>query len=79
MEKATETAVVNVKSAWAGKVNWTQFVGGTAMLLTFVSGGKFNLSAGDQASIITVIGLVQGAVTWVLKTWFTSDVHPSSL
>lgn len=75
MDKAT----VPVKSAFSSKVNWTQAVGGVAMFLTFLTGGKFNLSADDQLAIVTVIGLVQSGVTWVLRTWFTTSILPSSL
>jgi len=74
-----ETAVVPVKSAWSSKVNWTQAVGGLAMIIAFATGGALNLSAEDQAAIVTVIGLVQGVVTWILKTWYSPAVHPASL
>jgi hypothetical protein len=73
------TAIVPVTSAWTSKINWTQVVGGGAMLITLVTGGHEHLSGDDQAAIVTVIGLVQGAASWVMNTWFTPHVHAASL
>jgi hypothetical protein len=77
--QAPQTAVVTVTSAWTSKINWTQAIAALAMLLTWLTGGQIDLSASDQAAIILVIGLISQVVTWVLKTFFTSTVHASSL
>lgn len=71
--------IVPVKSAWTSKINWTQAVQAVAMVLTLVSGGKFNLTGEEQAAIITVIGIAGNVFTVVLKTFYTSTVTPSSI
>lgn len=72
------TVTVETKSAWASKINWTQAVGGAAMVLTFVSGGKVGMTADQQAATVVVIGVIQSVMTWVIKTWFTPTVTPAS-
>ena len=78
-QQPVPTATVPVVSAWSSKINWTQVVGAAAMILTLLTGNRVSLSADQQAAIITVIGLIQGLVTWVLKTWFTAHVTAASL
>jgi hypothetical protein len=72
-------ALVKVKSAWLSKVNWTQIVAALAMILAFVTGNKIELTATEQSAIIVVIGLIGQFATFILKTWFTPTVTPSSL
>jgi hypothetical protein len=72
-------ANVPVSSAWTSKINWTQAVSATAMILTFATGGKVGMDAGQQAAAVVTIGVVTNVVTWVMKTWFTSTVHEASL
>jgi hypothetical protein len=74
-----QLAQVSVESAWASKINWTQAVGGAAMMLTFATGGKANLTADQQVAIVTVIGLIQAGVTWFLRTYKTTTVTPASV
>lgn len=73
------TATVPVVSAWSSKVNWTQVVGGFAMVLTLVTGGKVGMTADQQAAAVTTIGVLCNIATWVLKTWFTPHVNAASL
>lgn len=73
------TAVVPVTSAWTGKVNWTQAVAIVSSILTLVFGPQAGLSPEQQAAIVTTITIIQGLVTWILKTWFTPTVHAASL
>jgi hypothetical protein len=75
---ATVPVVSGTASVFSNS-NLVQYVGAIAMVATLVTGGKVNLSASDQAAIITVIGLVQGAVTFIIHRWFTSHVHAASL
>lgn len=75
----TATAVVPVTSAWTSKINWTQAVAILSSLLVLLFGPDRGLTPEQQAAIVTVITLLQGAATFVLKTWFTATVHPSSL
>jgi len=73
------TAIVDVQSGWYSKINWTQAVGTTAMVLTLVTGGKFNITPDQQTAIVVVIGVVTGAITFVLRTWFNPTVPPSAV
>jgi len=75
---ATST-MVDVKSAWLSKINWTQAVSSFGMVLTLVSGGKLNLSADQQVAVVVTIGVVGDIVTWIVKTWFTPTVTPASV
>ena len=79
MSTVTPTTVVEVKSAWASKINWTQAVAAAAMVVTVATGGKLNITPEEQAAIVVVIGLVSQFATVIMKTWFTSSVHASSL
>ena len=79
MPDTAPTVRVDVKSAWASKINWTQAVSAVAMVLTLVSGGELNITAEQQLNIVAAIGILSSIVTWVLKTWFTTTVTPSSV
>lgn len=68
--------VVAVKSAWFSKINWTQAVGVLAGVVTLFG---FDIPPETQAQILAGILAVQGAMTWIIKTWFTSTVAPSSM
>lgn len=76
--KLTTVAQVDVQSAWLSKINWTQAVSVAASLLVFTTGGKINIPLEQQVGIVTGIQALSGVVTWVLKTWFTKTVTPSS-
>lgn len=76
--KLTTVAEVNVQSAWASKINWTQAVAVTASALVFLTGGKVNIPLDVQLQIVTGITVVQGIVTWVMKTWFTKTITLAS-
>lgn len=71
-----ETVVVEVKSAWGSKIIWTQVVGVLAMVGTVFG---FDVPPEMQSEIVVGIGAIQGIITLVLKTWFTSTVTPSSV
>lgn len=74
-----EVATVPVTSAWSSKVNWTQAVAILSSILTFAFGPAAGLTPEQQAAIVTVITLIQGVATWIMKTWFTPSVHTASL
>jgi hypothetical protein len=74
-----ETATVPVVSAWSSKINWTQAVAAFAMILTLVSGGKVGMDADQQAAAVVTIGVGCNIATWIMKTFFTARVHPTSL
>ena len=69
---------VSVKSAWLSKINWTQAVSGAAMIIAYLSGGKMSLTPDQQAALVVSIGVLGNVATWVIKTWFTATVTPSS-
>jgi hypothetical protein len=73
------TANVPVVSAWASKINWTQAVAAFAMILTLVSGGKVGMDADQQTAAVVTIGVACNIATWIMKTFFTARVHPTSL
>jgi hypothetical protein len=73
------TVTVPVTSSWASKINWTQAVSALAMLLAWYSGGKISMTADQQVALVTSIGVITNIVTWVLRTWFTKTVTPSSI
>ena len=70
--------VVPVKSAWLSKINWTQAVASVAMVLTLVTGNAVALTGDQQSAIVVTIGVIGNIVTFVMKTWFTKSVTPSS-
>lgn len=76
--KLTTVAQVDVQSAWASKINWTQAVAIVASALVFMTGGKVNIPVEIQVQIVTGITVVQGIVTWVMKTWFTKTITSAS-
>jgi hypothetical protein len=78
-QPAVPTATVPVVSAWASKINWTQAVAAFAMILTLVSGGKVGMDADQQAAVVVTIGVACNIATWIMKTFFTARVHPTSL
>lgn len=68
--------VVPIKSAWLSKINWTQAISMLAMVGTVFG---LDLPPQTQADIVVAIGLAQGVMTWVFKTFFTNTVTPSSV
>jgi hypothetical protein len=74
-----QVAQVEVTSAWTSKINWAQAVAVGSSLVTFIFGAKVGITPEQQAAIVTVITLLQGTITWVIKTWFTPHVHAASL
>jgi hypothetical protein len=49
------------------------------MILTLVSGGKVGMDADQQTAAVVTIGVACNIATWVMKTFFTARVHPTSL
>ena len=49
------------------------------MILTLVSGGKVGMDADQQTAVVVTIGVACNVATWVMKTFFTGRVHPTSL
>lgn len=76
MAAAETTVRVDYKSAWLSKINWTQAIAVVAGLLSYFG---FDLDAQTQEAVLMGIVGIQAVVTWVLKTFFTSTVTPSSM
>lgn len=70
------TTTVPVKSAWTSKVNWGQAVSFVAMILA-----TFGVDMDDKtrADILAIITAGQSVYTWIVRTWFTSAITPSSV
>ncbi len=69
-----DTVVVDVKSAWLSKINWTQAIGVAASIAAVFG---FNLPAQTQVEIVAAIQGVVAVVTWALKTFSHPTVTPS--
>ena len=74
-----QTVTIETRSAWLSKINWTQAVAVTASMIVLLTGGKVDIPPEVQAQIVVGIGVLQGIVTWVFKTWFTPTVTPASI
>jgi len=72
----SSTVTVDVKSAWASKINWTQIVSMAAAGLGIFG---VDMDAETQAKFLALVIAGQGVVTWVLRTWFTKAVTPGSV
>jgi lysozyme len=70
-----DVKVVDVKSAWLSKINWTQFLGLAAMLATM-----FGIPVTDElkAQLIAGITGLTYVVTWALRTFFSNTITPAS-
>ena len=71
-----DTAVVEVKSGWFSKVNWTQ-VATFGASMAAVAG--LNVSADTLLQIVLGIQAVQSIATIIIKTWFTKSVTAPSV
>ena len=69
---------VPVESATKSKINWTQFAGIGATLLTLATSGKLNLTPDQVIAIIAAIQTLQGVASVIFKTFFNTSVTPSS-
>lgn len=69
------TKTVAVKSSWASKINWTQ---GLSVLAGVLAMFGVDLDPETRAQIASGILGINAAVTWVLRTWFTSKVTKAS-
>lgn len=74
----TTVAQVDVQSAWASKINWTQAVGIVASIIAVVSGNKYSIPVETQLSLVAGIQGIQAVATFVMKTWFTKTITPAA-
>ena len=70
-----DEVVVPVKSAWFSKINWTQAIAFLAMLVSYFG---INVDPATQAAILAAITAISTIVTWIMKTFFTKSITPSS-
>jgi len=68
--------VVPVKSAWQSKINWGVAIALVASLGSFFG---FDFDAETQANVQMAITGIMGVYVWLMKTFFTNTVTPSSL
>lgn len=74
----TTVAQVDVQSAWASKINWTQAVGIFASVVAVISGNKYQIPIETQLAVVAAIQGIQSVATFVMKTWFTKTITPAS-
>lgn len=74
--KANKAAIVPVKSAWASKINWTQFAGPLASVAVIFG---LNITGDQIVAVVVGFQALQSVLTWVLRTWFTKDVTAASM
>ena len=77
MAQITTVAQVEVQSAWASKINWTQAIGIGASILAVVSSHKYEIPVETQLSLVAGIQGMQAVVTWIIKTWFNKTITPA--
>jgi lysozyme len=70
-----DVKVVDVKSAWLSKINWTQFLGLAAMLATM-----FGIPVTEELKLQLIAGItgLTYVVTWALRTFFSNTITPAS-
>lgn len=70
-----DTKLVDVKSAWTSKINWTQAVAFLAMLGTIFG---LDIPEDVKAAAVSIIVAAATVLTWVFRTFFTTTVTPTS-
>lgn len=74
------SATVPVVSPWYSKINWVQVVTvALSSAITLISGHAFGFSDATTVKVLGALNLLNGVVTVILKTWFTSTVTPQSV
>ena len=77
---ATEpTVVVNIKSGWFSKINWTQAIQAIAAVIVIATGGKINITPEQQLMLVGAIVVVGNISTVIIKQYFTPTVTPQSV
>lgn len=72
-------AVVNVKSSFFSKINWTQAIQALAAVLVIATGGKINIDPQSQLLLVGGIVVVGNLITVIIKTYFTPTVTAQSI
>lgn len=70
-------ATVDVKSAWASKVNWAQGVAAAATFATALIAAA-NLPAAQAAELTAAVAGIGQLATIIIRTFFTTSITPSS-
>ena len=68
--------VVEVKSGWTSKINWTAVA--TAVVALIAAFGV-DLDEELRAKILAMIPVLGGAAIWILRTWFTKELTRGSV
>lgn len=69
-----QTKTVEVQSAWASKINWTQ---AATALLTLAAAFGLPLTDEQRIALLTTIGIFGPALTAWLRTFKTTTVTPA--
>lgn len=68
--------VVPVKSAWLSKINWGV---GISLVASFASFFGFDFDADTQVQVQLAITSTTAVYVWIMRTFFTTAVTPTSL
>lgn len=71
------SVVVDVKSGWLSKVNWTQAIGVVASVAVVLTGGKVNIDLATQGEIVVGIQSIVAVATWALRTFGKPTATPA--
>lgn len=73
---AINTTYAPVKTAFLSKINWVQAVGFGSMVFACFG---IDVPPEVRAAIVTGIGASTQVVTWILRTWFTTELTTASV
>jgi small-conductance mechanosensitive channel len=76
MENMMNKVMVDVKSAWASKINWTQAV---VLLMTVLAFFGIDVPEDVRSSLMAAITAVGVVITWLLRTFFSPAVTAGSV
>ena len=74
----TNAAVVNVESAWWSKINWVNAISIVSAILVYFKGAAFGIPPEIQQGLAVAIPVFANFLTWILKTFCTNTITPSS-
>lgn len=75
MADTAPTVIVEEKSSFLSKINWTAVV---TVVFTMLTAFGINIPDDLKINILAAISAISSVVIIVWKTWFTTTVTPSS-
>lgn len=77
--QAVTSVVTEIKPAMKSKINWTQAIAGVLQALNLGTALAGGLDPKYGVAIAGGLGIVSNAITWVQRTFFTTDIAPQSV